>query len=203
MDNSKLIYRISTSAPEQFTISHNRPEGVPAPKTVGQLQYLPGVGIQVTMRCYEEKPRAIYYNPNSPIYTDSCMEVYIDCFPEIPQMGYLNLEMNVNGAAYCSFGTARHTRSVVVNMGIPHPEVEATRGVEDGQAYWQVECLLPASLFEGLYHRPFAFEPGHRMRGNFYKCGDHTATPHWASWAPVDRLDFHDPASFGTFELCD
>ncbi len=181
-----------------FTIPNNRPEGVPAPETVGSLSYRPGEGLLVTMRCYEEKPRAIYHDPNGAIYTDSCMEAYVDCFPEMHR-GYLNVEMNANGAAFCSFGTCRHLRSLVVDMGIPHPEVEAERGEENGRPYWQVTCLLRASLFEALYGRPFVLDSGHKMRGNFYKCGDHTAAPHWASWAPVPRLDFHDPDSFGTF----
>ena len=39
------------------------------------------------------------------------------------------------------------------------------------------------------------------MRGNFYKCGDHTVNPHWGSWAPVDKVDFHVPLLFGDLEI--
>ncbi|MEW6117215.1 MAG: carbohydrate-binding family 9-like protein, partial [Nitrospirota bacterium] len=35
-------------------------------------------------------------------------------------------------------------------------------------------------------------------RANFYKCGDATSHPHWASWAPVEALNFHLPHCFGT-----
>jgi hypothetical protein len=35
-------------------------------------------------------------------------------------------------------------------------------------------------------------------RDNFYKCGDQTSHPHWASWSPVDDLNFHLPRCFGT-----
>lgn len=195
--NRNTIYRIKKSDPEMFEILHMRPEGSVAPKTVGWIKYLPGQGMDVTMRCYETRPRAIYWDPNGAIYTDSCMEFYINCFPEVPQKGYLNLEMNSNGAAFCSFGTSRHARSLVIDMGLPHPEVEA----EKHEDYWQVHCLIPAKLFEDLYGMPFAFEVGHRMEGNFYKCGDHTRSPHWGSWVPMPRLDFHDPDSFGTFVI--
>ena len=58
-----------------------------------------------------------------------------------------------------------------------------------------------SELAEALYGQPFAFEVGHKMEGNFYKCGDHTASPHWGSWVPMPRLDFHDPDSFGTFVI--
>ena len=96
----------------QFTIPNNRPEGVPAPETVGSLSYRPGEGLLVTMRCYEEKPRAIYHDPNGAIYTDSCMEAYVDCFPEMHR-GYINVEMNANGAAFCYIST-------VNDKGFPH-----------------------------------------------------------------------------------
>ncbi|NLC14527.1 MAG: hypothetical protein GX768_10865, partial [Chloroflexi bacterium] len=41
------------------------------------------------------------------------------------------------------------------------------------------------------------FEPGHKIRANFYKCGDHTQTPHWGMWNPVTIRDFHSPQYFG------
>ena len=195
--NRNTIYQIRRTDPEEFQILHMRPEGSEAPKTVGWVRYLPGEGMDVTMRCYETRPRAIYHNPNDAIYTDSCMEFYINCYPKIPQKGYLNLEMNCNGAAFCSFGVSRHARACVVDMGLPHPEVEAEKHAD----YWQVHCLIPAKLFEALYGLPFDFPEGHVMEGNFYKCGDHTASPHWGSWVPMPRLDFHDPDSFGTFVI--
>ena len=186
----------------RVSLDYHRPEGERAPETIASLSYVPEEGIWVSMRCYEEKPRAIYHNPNDPIYTDSCMEAFIDCFPELHK-GYLNIEMNVNGASFCSFGTNRYCRSYVVDMGIPHPEVTAERGEEAGRPYWQVRCLLGVKLWEALYGRPFNLNPGHVMRGNFYKCADHAAKPHWSSWAPVPRLDFHDPDSFGLMIIGD
>ena len=195
--NRKTVYEISKTTPREVEILHMRPERSQAPKTLAWVQCLPGKGMDVTMRCYERKPRAIWHNPNNDIYTDSCMEFYVNCFPEHPQKGYLNLEMNSNGAAFCSFGTSRHARSLVLEMGLPHPEVD----VEKGDGWWQVHCLISAKLFEALYGLPFDFPVGHRMEGNFYKCGDHTADPHWGSWVPMPRLDFHDPDSFGTFVI--
>ena len=190
-------YLIKRDVGEKFTVSVHRPEGEKAPDTEGTLVYVPGEGLWITMRCYEENPRAIYYNPNSWVYTDSCMEIFIDCFPELHK-GYINLEMNANGAAYCSFGTDRYVRAFLIDMGIPHPEVTVTKGEENGCAFWQVRSLLRESTLEKLYGVPVKFESGHQMRGNFYKCGDHTAVPHWASWNPVEKLDFHAPQCFGT-----
>lgn len=190
-------YVVKRGEGEKFAIAVHRPEGAKAPETEGSLVYVAGEGLWITMRCYEENPRAIYHNPNDWVYTDSCMEMFIDCFPELHK-GYINLEMNANGAAFCSFGTSRHVRGFLIDMGIPHPEVTVTKGQEGGRAFWQVKSLLRESALENLYGVKANFESGHKMRANFYKCGDHTATPHWASWAPVGELDFHAPQYFGT-----
>ena len=197
------IYRIATILPgqahagEAFEILHDRPEGAASPQTRGQLVYLPGEGLEVAMTCRESNPRAVYHSPNDPVHTDSCMEAFLDCFPDLPQYGYIGLEMNANGACHCSFGTDRHSRSYVVKRGLPHPEVRVERFVENGESFWRATCLLNTALLSALYERECAFAPGHRMRGNFYKCGDHTASPHWGSWAPVERVDFHVPHLFG------
>ena len=45
---------------------------------------------------------------------------------------------------------------------------------------------------------------GQTWRGNFYKCGDHTSHPHWASWSPIgEQLDFHQPEFFGELRFAD
>lgn len=182
---------------ERFTIAHDRPEGAASPETSGQVIYLPGEGLEVSMVCREKNPRAIYYNPNDPVHTDSCMEAFLDCFPDLPQYGYIGLEMNANGACHCSFGTSRHVRNYVLKRGLAHPEVAVERFTQDGADYWRATCLLKNSLLEALYERNCDFASGHRMRGNFYKCGDHTDAPHWGSWSPVERVDFHVPHLFG------
>jgi hypothetical protein len=199
----KPVYQIATIASGQphtgqvFTISHDRPEGAPSPETHGQVVYLPGEGLEVSLWCREEHPRAVYTRPNEPVHTDSCMEMFLNCFPDLPQFGYIGLEMNANGAAHCSFGTDRHNRRYVLDLGLPHPQVQIERLTQDGAGWWRATCLLKTSLLESLYKRSCDFPAGHRMRGNFYKCGDLTDAPHWGSWAPVERVDFHVPHLFG------
>jgi len=199
----KTIYHITTILPgaphtgETFDIALNRPEGTASPQTRGQVVYLPGEGLEVSMVCRESNPRAVYHNPNDPVHTDSCMEAFIDCFPDLPQYGYVGLEMNANGASHCSFGTDRYARSYVLKRGLAHPEVAIERFSLEGEPYWRATCLLKTSLLEALYERKCDFAPGHRMRGNFYKCGDHTDAPHWGSWAPIEKVDFHVPRLFG------
>ena len=41
-------------------------------------------------------------------------------------------------------------------------------------------------------------------RANFYKCGDATSHPHWASWNPIgEKLSFHKPEYFGEIVFAD
>ncbi|MEA4869166.1 MAG: carbohydrate-binding family 9-like protein [Christensenella sp.] len=197
------VYQIQTILPgaahngEIFRLLYDRPEGAKGPETRGQLVYLQGAGLEISMWCREETPRAVYRCPNDPVHTDSCMELFLNCFPDLPEYGYIGLEMNANGASHCSFGTGRHTRAYVLQLGLPHPEVRAERFSLEGAYWWRVTCLISRPLLEALYERDCAFLRGHRMRGNFYKCGDHTEAPHWRSWRPLERVDFHVPSLFG------
>lgn len=192
------VYCVKTEGvPDTFLIENYRPEGAEAPKTEGRMRYIPGIGFEVTMRCRETEPRAVYREPDGPVFKDSCMEVFLNCFPELPQYGYINVEMNAAGFARCGFGTDRHNRFKLLEKGIAQPEFTVSREKD----YWQVQCLLTEKLLETLYERPCHFAPGHEMRGNFYKCGEETEPAHWASWAKVERLDFHTPEFFGTLKI--
>ena len=186
-------------AGDEFRISHYRPEGATGPETRGQVVYLPGEGLEVSLRCRERNPRAVCTKPNDPVHTDSCLEAFFNCFPDLPVYGYIALEMNAIGACHCSFGTGRHTRSSIVDLGQAHPVVRIERIEQEDGGWWRATCLLSRELLEGLYGRDCSFPPGHRMRGNFYKCGDQTEFPHWGSWAPVKQVDFHVPDEFGDF----
>ncbi len=193
-----MEYHVVTAGePEVFTVANHRPEGAEAPKTEGFMRYISGTGIEATLRCYEENPKAVYTQPDDPVFEDSCMEVFLDVFPEQPQYGYINMEMNAAGAARCKFGRDRHNRYALLERGIPQPEFS----VSFGEGFWQVKCLFTEGLLETLYERPCSLEAGHQMRGNFYKCGDKTESPHWASWSPVGRLDFHTPEFFGLMKI--
>ncbi len=194
---STMFYPVSTTGmPEWFTIENHRPEGAPAPRTEGYMRYIPGEGFAVNMRCYEENPKALYSHADDPVYKDSCMEVFLNCFPELPDYGYINVEMNALGVMRCGFGTGRK-RPQLLELGIAQPRVEVTRTSD----YWQVRCTITEELLEKLYERPCRFAVGHEMRGNFYKCGDETAQPHWGSWSKVERLDFHTPEFFGLLKI--
>ena len=195
------VYLLNTCGqPEVFRVTNLRPEGTSAPRTEGTMGYTPGVGFEVTMRCYEENPRITHYRSDERVYEDSCMEVFLNCFPELPEAKYLNVEMNAAGTALCAFGTTEN-RTFLLQMGLQQPVITPSQGRNEDGSFWQLRCMIPESLLEALYQRPCRFVPGDRLRGNFYKCGDRTAAPHWASWAPVHILNFHIPEDFGFLEI--
>lgn len=193
-----LTYQIATTGePEWFTLENHRPEGAVGPKTEGYMRYLPGSGFEVVMRCFEKNPKAVYSQPDDPVFKDSCMEVFVNFFPELPEYGYLNVEVNAAGAARCRFGVGRQDRGWLREMGIDHPKITVTKEAE----FWQIHIMITQALLEKLYERPCCFAVGHEMRGNFYKCGDETDAPHWTSWSAPERLDFHIPACFGLLKI--
>ena len=67
---------------------------------------------------------------------------------------------------------------------------------------WRVEYGIPFDLFEAYIGNRLDFRKTATWRGNFYKCGDKTSHPHWASWSPIgEELNFHCPQYFGVLEF--
>ncbi len=65
-----------------------------------------------------------------------------------------------------------------------------------GPVEYRVGFFLPFSLFRRTNHAPVPVK-GTVWHANAYKCGDQTSHPHWLSWRPVSRLNFHLPDCFG------
>ncbi|MEG0013957.1 MAG: carbohydrate-binding family 9-like protein [Cellulosilyticaceae bacterium] len=168
------------------------------PKTYARLVYVENKGFELKMWCYESNPRAIYHNPNDKVHTDSCMEAFINFYPEMEDKGYVSYEMNANGASHHSFGTGRGTRDYVLNLGFAHPTVEITKCVIDGEEVWEAKTFITLEHIKELYGKA-EFKKGDKLRANFYKCGDDTEIPHYGSWHPVSAPapDFHRPECFG------
>ena len=191
----KAVYYVKTQGkPDVFAVSLSHEKGSVAPQVEGTLRYIPGTGLELMMQCWEKDPKVSVTTPDERVCVDSCMEMFICCFPEEPGASYLNVEMNAAGNAKCAFGPDRHNRKTLTELGITNrPVISAT--VEE--VFWQINCLVPESLLETLYGRPCRFVPGQELQANFYKCGDETDSPHWATWSPQERLDFHAPEFFG------
>lgn len=143
--------------------------------------------------------RAQNLEDNGHQWEDSCVEVFIQN-PNGPD--YYNFEINPLGKVLACTGPDRNHRT-------PRPAEEMERilrvaSFEGPQDYsggvwnWRVVVLIPFELI--------GVDPDNlpeSLRANFYKCGDNTAHPHFASWSPIDtpQPDFHRPEFFGKLLL--
>lgn len=123
---------------------------------------------------------------------DSCLEFFFSPDPEDSR--YFNFEFNP---------------LVCVNVGFGYDRYKHVRLLRDGE-FFQAKVNCTENGWEIFYQIPYdfirwffpGFSPasGDQMRANFYKCGDHTAEPHYIAWNPVtqENPDFHVPTFFGT-----
>ncbi|MBR0161608.1 MAG: carbohydrate-binding family 9-like protein [Oscillospiraceae bacterium] len=163
------------------------------PRTTAALVYVPGEGFYARMRCYETAPKAEETREDGDVYKDSCLECFLNFNPEQGEE-YLNLEANARGTLHCRFGRDRYVRRSLAELGVGPRPVAVSRVLPD---CWEMDYFVSVALVEALFHKS-SFAPGDRLRGNFYKCGDETAFPHFGMWNPVQgELNFHQPAFFG------
>ncbi|MCR2805250.1 carbohydrate-binding family 9-like protein [Paenibacillus soyae] len=156
--------------------------------------------LQIQFRAYEPEPLVRFANLNDPVYKDSCVEWFLQPDP-LQDARYLNFELNAAGTILVGLGTGRLDRVYLEADELPPLHIRAERQLQDpatGETYWSVRFRLPLSWLAGLFPG-FQPGPGARMRGNFYKCGDETALPHFGSWSRVgaDEPDFHRSQDFG------
>jgi hypothetical protein len=144
-----------------------------------------------------------------PVWKDSCVEFFVQ--PRSDR-GYFNLEMNAGGAHLCYYvedptrtpeGLKKFTplpaelgHVIQIRSSLPKtidPEMaEVVR--------WELNFLIPWKVFESNTG-PLGKINGQSWRGNFFKCAEEISHPHWASWSPVDELNFHLPRCFGTISF--
>ena len=156
--------------------------------------------LHVRFRVEEKRVRVKYSRFQDPVYKDSCVEFFIDAFPE-KRLGYVNFETNAAGTLLCAFGPDRSHRAPLWPEDLAGFEaVSSISGPIDGEygaGAWMLEYRVPLALFRKLYGDA---DPGRsRAAANFYKCGDETETPHYGAWSPVGTPapDFHRPEFFG------
>ena len=156
--------------------------------------------LYVFFKAWEPRIRVKYTNFQDPVYKDSCVEFFIDPFPE-KKLGYINIETNALGTMLIHYGGARGTRRPVPLEALAGSEVRPSiKGPVEGAYgadFWTLAYRLPLSLFEKYYGDRIS--AGRVARGNFYKCGDETEIPHYGAWNPVGSPtpDFHLPEYFG------
>jgi hypothetical protein len=156
--------------------------------------------IYASFQVFEKRVRVQYVEFQDPVWKDSCVEFFIDPFPE-KELGYINIEANAAGAMLIAFGPDRDNRTPIPREDVPGFEIATSiKGRiegEHGANDWTLCYRLPLALFEKYYGTEVT--PGRRARANFYKCGDETDPPHFGAWNPVlvEEPDFHRPEFFG------
>lgn len=174
------------------------------PKTSVRLLY-DSLGIFGIFRVEDRYVRSVYAEYLSPVYKDSCVEFFVK--PK-QDRGYFNFEFNCGGALLCSYivdpaRTPEGFRNIVKlpeedgkKVLIYHsmPEIVAHEIKEP--VTWFLEFFVPFCLLE-QYVGSIGKISGQSWQANFYKCGDETSHPHWASWTPLPEKNFHLPECFG------
>ncbi|GEM_PF-166384 len=142
--------------------------------------------------------RATVMKDNDRSWEDSCCEFFVSAGEE-----YYNIEITCIGYIRIGKGTTRNNRELLPNEEVAKVKrwstLEKKRyDLEGGNYSWSVTMLIPFTVI-GLD----ANNLPRQLRGNFYKCGDHTAHPHFLSWNPVnsEKPDFHRPECFGRLNL--
>lgn len=174
-----------------------------APRVEARLCYS-ARNLYVFFKVFEPKIRVQFTEFQDPVYKDSCVEFFIDPFPE-KQIGYINIETNAIGTRLIAFGPDRQNRTPISQEDLKGFEVASSvrefRDGYHGAEFWTLTYKLPLAVFEKCYGARIA--PGRLAEGNCYKCGDETDIPHFGAWSPVlcAEPDFHRPEFFGTFRF--
>lgn len=180
-----------SDAPKAEIACYKWTEGY-TPYAFAQLIYVRDLGLALHMEAYESDPKSVYTMYNQPVYTDSCLEFFVNCNPD--QTLYINFEMNANGAFLSALRPGRKGKQPIHELMSDLPAVMAKK-FED---HWSVDAFFTLSQIKTLFGKD-TFETGDVLLGNFYKCGDETPIPHFGMWAPIDleAPDFHRPEFFG------
>jgi hypothetical protein len=150
-------------------------------------------GILVCFEADEPSPRAVFENRDDPVYNDSCMEFFFQPFADDER--YINFEINPNGAYLSAVGYDRNGRAFLRKISGCAPCVKAC--ISDSG--WSAELFVPEQLISDVFGRKYSVTEAEYIRANFYKCGDLTPLPHYASLFPVNtpEPDYHRPEFFG------
>jgi hypothetical protein len=182
-------------------VDHFRPESSDhRPRTEARLLY-DRENVFGQFRVQDRYVRCVHAGLNAPVYKDSCVEFFV----QPNRRGYFNFEINCGGALRTYFirdprrvGDGFKDFSILSDDDLQRVDVQHSLPARiepemETPTAWSVEFRIPRALLE-KYSGPV----DQAWRGNFYKCGDETSHPHWASWSPVDRMNFHLPECFGT-----
>ena len=145
--------------------------------------------------------RVRYTKFQDPVYKDSCVEFFVDMFPE-KRLGYVNFETNAAGTLLAAFGPDRSHRTPLWPEDLAGFEAAASiPGPVDGEhgaADWTLEYRVPLALFREAL-RPGRSPRAIGRRPTSTSAATRPRSPHYGAWSPVGTPapDFHRPEFFG------
>lgn len=144
--------------------------------------------------------KAVYDIDNSSVHRDSCVEFFMK---KEGDHEYMNFEFNCIGTCDAARRESREVKCSLTPEEYAqierHSSIEHKAFSEKSGIYsWELTVAIPFTLM-GLDPKNLP----EKILGNFYKCADDTADPHFVSWNPIDlpQPDFHCPPFFGEIYL--
>jgi hypothetical protein len=173
------------------------------PRTQARVLY-DAATLYLHFRVQDHYVRSVVTAYQGSVCGDSCVEFFVK--PKADK-GYFNFEINAGGTLLLYYiedpsrgpngfrksepVKPEHGGLVKIHHTLPavvEPEIQ-----ED--LTWRISYAVPFALF-AAYAGDLGTVAGQEWRANFYKCADKTSHPHWASWSPVEILNFHQPQHF-------
>lgn len=170
------------------------------PESYAAIFAVEGEGIHALLWSFEEDIRCECTKRDDPVYTDSCLEVFL--MPVESDDRYINFEVNKNGVYLSQIGTCRADRVFIKTLTDLEPIIGTMEITEDGKTAWGYEIIIPEKLVSELYGTDYKIKEC-TVKGNFYKCAELTESPHFGTFFPVntEKPDFHRPEFFGEIQF--
>lgn len=125
-------------------------------------------------------------------FEDSCVETFL-MFPDHSPV-YTNFEFTSRGYCLAARGESRFPRIGFSPKEYDLMKITTAFSQKEGSVFWKLTAEIPCELFFPT-SRNLQEET---ISGNFYKCADLSASPHYLSLFPIstERPDFHRPDFF-------
>jgi len=145
----------------------------------------------------EPQLRRMCTEHNQKVYTDSCMEVFLQREGEDE---YVNFEFSASTKALVGRGHERAGRTLYPPFVIDEIPITLTLlENNNNQSRYRLDVAIDLVLFGLMKEGESASSL--KLKGNIYKCGDGLNVPHYLCYAPIGTLkpDFHTPSYFVPF----
>lgn len=139
---------------------------------------------------------------------DSCVEFFVE---PTGGKGYLNFEFNACGVMLV-YHVVDHSRSETGGFSkyyalddnaneivkrYPTLKPEEVKEEITEPCDWELGVYIPFELMQKEFGTDGIPAKGTVWRANFYTCADATSHPRWATWNPINYLNYHLPECFG------